>query len=716
MREEGVVSIVFPPYVYALGRPYMAPAQLVASLRGAGITARSVDLNLRFSAWLARRGGELDEFERTLIQEYCALQARLRTASRLGPQEASALRSIIGLLPSCSRAILKRELGDLGRQTSSFADSEPIAGAPRRTYLGFAEEHGVAREASVEALLARAGAGLDRDPFWQFLTSTPGRSLVRELSGSAVVGISLGFWQQLYPALLLARAVKAAGTGSKIILGGPQITLLAEPSRHAMVGSDLVDALTIHDGETPLEAFARAVQRGEHWSVVPSLVFQDHSGPVSTPTAPPVDLDTLPVPEYDDDELRLYPGAQLRLRVLATRGCYWGRCQFCDYPAVNTPSDARYRRRSPQRVVQDVKDLQRRHGVFAFELATESLPPDWAQEFSDRIAAERITASFAAFMRPEGAAVLTPSLMRSMRRAGFEWIAFGAETTSDRLLDQMNKGTSFEKVRESLYAAEVAGIEPMTSWIPDLPTVTRAELEHFVAFLEESRDVLSRTQVQPLDLRPTSPMVDRAEEFGVEIGAVVAGSRGLHSLTFARKGGLAGDDLDALVGSAVELQRQLQTYRLTVANRERIGAVGFSWNDARVVFAEAVAVRSRFALGHGGVRHDVVVFASDRLEGCLELSMVYRRTIDLIASHGGEPVSFAAVRAAFAADSASATPDADARSIESRCVQLLKDCVYSGFITRVFGGGCFEPPDTNPDSPPTSDLGPAGVINIWGLS
>ena len=53
------------------------------------------------------------------------------------------------------------------------------------------------------------------------------------------------------------------------------------------------------------------------------------------------------------------------LPYLATRGCYWGRCEFCDHGEGYT---AGYRSKKIQDVLAEIKYLRDKYGVQAFSL------------------------------------------------------------------------------------------------------------------------------------------------------------------------------------------------------------------------------------------------------------------------------------------------------------------------------------------------------------
>jgi len=367
-----------------MGRPHMAPAQLVAYLRMNGFSAKSFDLSLRFCRWLSREGGDLDAWEADLARQYVALQE----AARKGPPTRSdrdAARRLVELISAGSPRILAKCLGPYVL-ASTLPKAHDRPGAPRLSYVSFAQHHGIVRAPTMTHLLQRVSAPLDSDPFFRFCASAEGSDLIDQLSDCDIVGVSLAYWQQLFPSLVLARCLKERSRSPVVVFGGNQITLLPSDTLDELMRSAWVDFAVPYEGETPLRDLMVALRDSLPWEQVPSLIHVERDGTVRrNPLARPIDLDDLPTPEYDHEELLLHDPAVTagdrekvprRLMVLATRGCYWGKCAFCDYPAATGPHHT-YRVRSPARVVDDIRCLQQRHGVADFELLTESLPPQW---------------------------------------------------------------------------------------------------------------------------------------------------------------------------------------------------------------------------------------------------------------------------------------------------------------------------------------------------
>jgi radical SAM superfamily enzyme YgiQ (UPF0313 family) len=62
--------------------------------------------------------------------------------------------------------------------------------------------------------------------------------------------------------------------------------------------------------------------------------------------------------------------------VLLSEGCYWGKCDFCDYPflASQDPFVVSSMFRDPAHVVEDIRQVHERFGVRAIDLISDAVP------------------------------------------------------------------------------------------------------------------------------------------------------------------------------------------------------------------------------------------------------------------------------------------------------------------------------------------------------
>lgn len=76
--------------------------------------------------------------------------------------------------------------------------------------------------------------------------------------------------------------------------------------------------------------------------------------------------------------------AEPELAVVQARGCYWGRCTYCDYVELYE-GNTRYRTRTATRFVDELQHQINTHGVRRYAVISEALPPAFARRVAREI-------------------------------------------------------------------------------------------------------------------------------------------------------------------------------------------------------------------------------------------------------------------------------------------------------------------------------------------
>ena len=185
------------------------------------------------------------------------------------------------------------------------------------------------------------------------------------------------------------------------------------------------------------------------------------------------DLDELPLPARDLFPMERYipvPHHYKKLpltNMLVIRGCPYF-CTFCDQAGTKT------RRRSPQKVIDEIKHCVEKYGVkeISFWDDTLSYHKKWMKEFLDLLMKADLDICWSCF-----AAVNTvdKEILKLMSKAGCWNIFYGYETGVEVLAKNMlthRKNRDFEKMKQVAQWTKNAGIEVIGSFVIGLPGET----------------------------------------------------------------------------------------------------------------------------------------------------------------------------------------------------------------------------------------------------
>jgi hypothetical protein len=192
-----------------------------------------------------------------------------------------------------------------------------------------------------------------------------------------VVGISIPTLAQMLPGMTLAHLIKQAGLSCHITVGGPHISMLRDQLPKVQAVFDLIDSAVVFDGEVPLLRLAEALEGDGDLSKVPNLIYAEtgRSGRRRirvNERKPPEKIADLPMPDFDGLCLDRYLAPELVLPLLTARGCYFGKCAFCNVGYGESESFSQLR---AEQLVEQMMTLHEKYGVRHIFFADEAITP-----------------------------------------------------------------------------------------------------------------------------------------------------------------------------------------------------------------------------------------------------------------------------------------------------------------------------------------------------
>ncbi len=293
-----------------------------------------------------------------------------------------------------------------------------------------------------------------------------------------------------------------------MLLGGPMFNI-----------SDIADAWLDVPGLT-------AIFGGEGERVLPDLIctvceggnlldfdgITLPNGNKSPVVSPLKNLDHVLVPDFSDFPWDRYPFRIVP--VMTGRGCQWNDCVFCS--DVISASGRTFRTRSVENVMLELREQALRHQTANFlflDLKLNSNPAmlrGIVKQIQNYIPGAQWIGTVHVDLRKDNG--LTRRELRAAVAAGMRRVSFGLETGSQRLLDEMQKGSSVAANSIFIRNAYEVGLSIRCTMFCGFPGETAKDLELTADFLEQHEPYLDRVRFNAFSIVDDTPIYKAVRE------------------------------------------------------------------------------------------------------------------------------------------------------------------------------------------------------------
>lgn len=323
-----------------------------------------------------------------------------------------------------------------------------------------------------------------------------------------IVGISGQSSSAVYDVYNYAKIVKSYNPQTIIVVGGAHATF---QDTQMMKDCPELDVIVRGEGEAIMKKLVDAYSDEKPLTNVPGITFRDNGSIVRNMDHPFIEnLDELPFPAYDLINPPLYFSYGVRYSpMVSSRGCPFG-CKFC---ASSKLVGKRWRARSPENVVKEMKHLEDKYNVkeivFIDDLFTYDL--NRVHEICNQICDTGISVGWNCTAR--ASKLLTnPEMLKWLKSAGCHTLCIGVESGSQRILDLMNKGIKLEQVVKSVKMAKDAGFVLVLTFMVGYPGETKQDIDRTIEFAcKMDPEIAEFTICTPF---PGTELYDQARENG----------------------------------------------------------------------------------------------------------------------------------------------------------------------------------------------------------
>ncbi len=250
-------------------------------------------------------------------------------------------------------------------------------------------------------------------------------------------------------------------TDIPIIIGGPHVS--------AVVGQVLkttsADFAMQGESETSFLDFLREFSGNKDYSKIKNLIWRnkDNAIVINEKEVLISDLDAIPFPYYENFDFHRYNYfATKTLPIITSRGCPYG----CNYCSVKLSMGRKFRTRSPENVIAEMKHWIKTYGIEKFEINDDcfSLDLERAERICDLMISENLNIKYEMYNGIRADRV-SEQLLQKMKDSGCVFVSYGCESGNQDIIYNMGKALKIETVREAVELTNKVGIRNSVNFI-----------------------------------------------------------------------------------------------------------------------------------------------------------------------------------------------------------------------------------------------------------
>jgi len=325
---------------------------------------------------------------------------------------------------------------------------------------------------------------------------------------SDFVAISLNSSSQIIPGLTLTYLLKKHTT-AHINIGGNFFGRIAEGlMNHPEFFKLFADSVSIEEGEGPIVELAKFVNNEINIEEVPNLMYLKDDKIIQNPKMTPLKLDKMANMNLDDYDFSKYFAPKIVLPYQSSRGCYWGKCSFCDQDFGQN-----FNVKNTDKVISEFKEFKDKYNISDYEFIDESVSPVYLKELSEKLKENNCNVRFFFDARLE--TLFTKDILKAGYDSGLRMIMWGLESGSEKILKLINKGIDLDKRFDILQNAKDAGIWNFAFIFFGFPAENIEDARMTVKMLTENKDIIHSYGRSVFTMGRHSKLAGEPEKYGI---------------------------------------------------------------------------------------------------------------------------------------------------------------------------------------------------------
>ncbi len=297
------------------------------------------------------------------------------------------------------------------------------------------------------------------------------------------IAISLNSSSQIIPGLTLTYLLKQK-TNAHINIGGNFFGRIADDlKKHTEFFKIFADSVSIEEGEGPITEVAKFVNGIIPIEDVPNFLYIKNDKIYKNSNMIPIKLNDMAPMNLDDYDLKSYFSPKIVLPFQSSRGCYWGKCSFCDQDFGQN-----FNVKDINHTISEMSEYKNKYSITDFEFIDESVSPTYMNELSEKLIKNNMEIKYFCDARLES--TFTKDILKKAYDSGLRIIMWGLESGSESVMNLINKGIDLNKRFLILTDSKNAGIWNFAFVFFGFPTETKEDAQLTIKMLVENKDII----------------------------------------------------------------------------------------------------------------------------------------------------------------------------------------------------------------------------------
>lgn len=323
-----------------------------------------------------------------------------------------------------------------------------------------------------------------------------------------LITVSVNSTSQIIPCFTLARMLKQKFK-AKVAIGGNFIARVIDAfAKHPEMFDEFFDYVSYAEGEKPTVELVEFIDNKRNIEDVSNLIYKKDNRVIVNKQCVPLGLDETIVQNLDDYKSEDYFVPEIVLPIFANRGCYWGKCSFCDQSYGQQPSV-----KSVDKLIEEIKYFNEKYKISNFEFIDEAMSAQYMKQFSTKIIENNLNISW--FVNARLERTFTKEILELAQKAGLKMLLWGLESGSTKVMRDINKGIDIDSRLDILRTSQAAGIWNFAFIFFGFPTETAEDAQLTIDMIRNNTDVIASYGRSVYTMGAHSKILDSPQKYGI---------------------------------------------------------------------------------------------------------------------------------------------------------------------------------------------------------